>query len=190
MINITPDEQGLGVVEMMLVFVITALIVVVGWFLYNDNHRKPLSSTLSTSKTSTPSTSIFKIPQLGIEFTVPDTIKDVIYTVDPSGTLSNGQKVQSVSLSTETITRLDADCSDTGSAPPLGTISKTTGKYPTNPDVDLNNASGGLIKQFPTYYIAWDSPQASCGSTMSVSTKALTDANLFGPSLKTVKPLP
>lgn len=191
MTGITKDEQGLGVVEMMLVFVITALIVVVGWFLYNDDHKKPLSTTLSTSKTSTtPSTSVFKVPQLGVEFTVPIVIKDIVYTVDPSRTLSTGQKVQSVTLSTETLTKLAADCSDTGSAPPLGTISKTTGKYPTKPDIDLNNASGALIKQFPTYYIAWNSPQAGCGSTMSVSTKALAETNLFSPSLKTVQPLP
>jgi hypothetical protein len=187
MIYITKDEQGLGVIEMMLVFVITALIVVVGWYLYNDDHRKPLSSTISTAKTSTSSMSVFKIPQLGVEFTVPSTIKDVVYTVDPSRMLSTGQKVQSVSLSTETLTRLDADCSDTGATPPLGTISKTAGKYPTNPDVALNNASGALVKQYSTFYIAWNSPQANCSSSMSIGTKALAETNLFRPSLKTVK---
>lgn len=190
MIYITKDEQGLGVVEMMLVFVVTALIVVVGWFLYNDDHRKLLSSTISTSKTSATSMSVFKIPQLGVEFTVPSTIKDAVYTVDPSRTLSTGQKVQSVTLSTETLTRLDADCSDTGSAPPLGTISKTTGKYASDSDIALNNVSGALIKQYPTYYISYNSPQATCSSNMSIGTKALAETNLFGPSLKTVQLIP
>jgi hypothetical protein len=190
MIDITKNEQGLGVVEIMLVLLVTALIVVVGWFLANDDHKKPLSSTLSTSKTSTPSTSVVKIPQLGIEFTVPNAIKDVVYTVNPSRTLSTGQKVQSVTLSTETITKLSANCSDTGSAPPLGTISKTTGKYASDPDVALNNVSGALVKQFPTYYVSYISPQATCSSDMRIGTKALAETNLFGPSLKTVQQIP
>jgi len=186
MVAMPKNEQGLGAVEVMLVGVVTAMIIVVGWLIYNDNHKKP---TASTTTALTQSTSLFKIPQLGIEFTVPSSLKDIVYVVNPSRTLSTGQKVQSVTLSTESITKLNVSCSDTGNSPPLGTVSKTTGRYPTNPDATLNNASGGLVKQFPSYYIAWNSPQAACSSIMSVNTKALAQTNLFGPSLKTVRPL-
>jgi hypothetical protein len=190
MIHITKNERGLGAVEVMLVFVITAMIVVVGWLIYSDNDKKTPTVSSTTTTAATSSTSLFKIPQLGIEVTVPNSLSGIEYSVDQSRSLSTGQHVQSVTLSTATITKLDADCGDRGTAPPLGTISKTQGKYPANPDVGLNNASGALIKQFPTYYIAWDSPQAACSSSMSINTKALAETNLFSTALKSVQPLP
>jgi len=118
---------------------------------------------------------------------VPNTIKDVVYKVNSDTTLSTGQQTQSVTLSTQTLTNLDSDCSVNGSAPPLGTIFKTAGQYPANPDVDLNNASGSLLKQFSSFYIAWNSPQAACGTSTSTQSEALADTNLFKTALQTIQ---
>jgi Tfp pilus assembly protein PilV len=203
------NQKGFTAVEVLLIVLILVVIGAVGYMAYRNDHKtktvsttntstnKPATSTTKTS-TSTPSTSsqsstsstttVFKIPELGIEVTVPNSIKDIVYKVNATGTVSTGQQTQSVTLSTQTLTNLDPDCSVNGSAPPLGTISKTQGQYPSSPDAD--NASGGLVKQFSTYYIAWRNPQAPCGSAPSTQTEANTDTNLFSAALhSTVAPI-
>lgn len=195
------NQKGFTAVEVLLVILILVVLGAVGYMVYHNDHETKTVNTADTSsnkpattaKTSTSTTSsssqssatsattVFKIPELGIEVTVPNSIKDIVYKVNSSGTVSTGQQVQSVTLSTQTLTNLDSDCSVNGSAPPLGTISKTQGQYPSSPDTD--NSSGGLVKQFSTYYIAWNSPQAPCGSATSIQTEANTDTNLFSTAL-------
>jgi hypothetical protein len=202
------NETGFSAIELVLIIVIVVLIGISGWLVYK-NHHKNAAATISTTSTSKAATStsttpkstststtkpvtttVFQIPELGIEITVPNSIKDIVYKVDPAGTLSTGQQTQSVTLSTQTLTNLDSDCSVNGSAPPLGTIYKTTGQYPSNPDVDLNNSSGGLVKQFSTYYIGWSNPQGICGTSASTQSDASADTNLFSTALhSTVQPI-
>jgi cytoskeletal protein RodZ len=199
------DNNGFGGVELLLAIVIVVLLGVVGWFVYKDHNKtttakvatviktvtKTTAATSSSTSTSTTSTtSVFKIPELGIEVTVPNSIKNIVYNVDPSGTLSTGQTYQSVTLSTQTLTSLDANCSVNGSAPPLGTIFKTTGQYPSSADFNPNDATGGLIKQHASYYIGWNSPQAACGTLTSTQDEAGVDTNLFSTALKdSVQPI-
>jgi hypothetical protein len=136
---------------------------------------------------------IIKIPELGIELAVPDSIKDIVYTIDnsASGSLSTGQQVTTVILSTQSLSRLFPDCAVKGSAPALGYLSRVSGQYPKNPDVDLGNVAGGLVKQYHTFYIGYNSPQAVCSynSDNTVSKVGVTDLNLFTQSLKTIQPI-
>jgi cytoskeletal protein RodZ len=205
------NKAGFSTIEALLIIVIIALLAFVGGFVWHSKQTADKTLTAATSsssssstvkqqaKATTPtspsatqaaSTTVFKIPELGIEITVPNAIKDIVYTVNPPGTLSTGQQAQSVTLSTQTLTNLDADCSVSGGAPALGTVSKVTGQYPTNPDVDSNNVSGGLVEQFPSYYIGWNSPQAACGTATTTNSEALADTNLFSTALDaTVQPI-
>lgn len=126
----------------------------------NKEVSKQTSVSITTPSTSatTASTTVFKIPELGIQFTVPSTLADLTYAANSAGTVAN--------LSTQTLTDLDAACTanaTTGLA--LGNVSKTTGQFKTTAGVTL-------IKQYPTYYISYTAAPSACSK--DAETNALT----------------
>ena len=140
------------------------------------------NKTASDAQQTTSST--FDISELGVSIVLPDAAKDATYSYDGKTTAS-GVDTSTVSLSTKTLTDLDKTCSSFGIAPPLGTLSKTTGQYPK--DANVQTASGTLVKQFSGYYIAFTSPQSQC-STKQPSN--FTDTLLkFKTALSSVKEL-
>lgn len=119
------------------------------------------------------------IKELGVSITVPDSIQDLTYTY----TLTNG--VGSASFSTTTITNDYEGCGSSGNAPPLGDLEKVNGTYPSG-----DQAGPALIRQFPAYYIARETPQAACWTNQTPGPNPLfpqlTD---FNNSLSTIKEL-
>jgi len=169
------NESGFSAVEVVLVLIIVVLLGVVGWFVYK-NQKKTSPSTTTTTSTTTPTSTkttttpapistqpkdqnVVKLQELGIQITVPDTLKDLTY----SSKKSTGNEYSDSTLayfSTQALTAKDSRCSSSGGNPPLGWIAKTPGQYPNSPNVD--NSSGTLVKQFQTYYIAYRSPGMGC----------------------------
>ncbi|MDB5176571.1 MAG: hypothetical protein JWN75_239 [Candidatus Saccharibacteria bacterium] len=152
-----------------------------------DKQIQTLNAQITTLKkptlTPTPSTvvnaNIISIKELGISFTVPDSLTDLTYSYTSFSSASS--KSESVSFSTKAITDKYAstkDCTSYGSAPPLGGISRYEGQN------DPKNPHGILIKQFDKFYIEYASPQATCTDNQ---TSVAAEIKLLKDSLSTIK---
>lgn len=178
-------QSGFGTTVVLLAVLVVAVLAVTGLVAY-QHHKSSSAKNMTTTQTaqttaqpkSTTTTqpaqmanqNIFKIPELGIELIVPDSIKDLTYAVFGRGQV-NGQPSVSVGLSTTALVNADSGCVP-GHAP-LGTLSKTNGQYPAN--ATASNSSGSLIKQFSTYYIARIGPQSACSGKTNVQDEQTAD---------------
>ena len=191
--RIKNNQSGFSVVEIVMIVVIIGLIGAVGYLVFK-NHSKNTknvsstqnvkTSTQSSTKSTVTNANIIKFPELGVEITVPESIKDITYSSVNTPTFPQGLSGTIINLSTDSLTKLDKECSNTGMAPPLGALSKVNGQYPKNPTVD--NSAGQLVKQYPDYYIGFSGPQAACSSVDSTSNVALSDLGLLKSSLSTI----
>ncbi len=150
----------------------------------NSQVSKLKADDKTASDAQQTSSNTFDIDELGISIVLPDAVKDATYSY-VGKTSTGGVDTATVSLSTKTLTDLDKTCSSFGIAPPLGALSKTTGQYPK--DANVQTATGTLVKQFSGYYIAYGSPQSLCSEKQS---KDFPDTLLkFKAALSTVKEL-
>jgi len=103
-------QSGFSIVEALIVVVVIGIIGTSSWFVYQHNRVKttnaaaggtPPSSQQSTTTTTTPppanNQTVIKIPELGIQITVPDDMKDI---GNYSGVLPKSEKVRSRSCLT------------------------------------------------------------------------------------------
>jgi hypothetical protein len=83
---------------------------------------------------------VVKIPELGIQITVKDTIKDLTYEANVDQTKNKyGQIGAFAYFSTAALTALDAGCGpDDG---PLGAISTIQGQYPGDPKTQTTSGN-------------------------------------------------
>lgn len=168
---------------MSLVLVLVAIIILIGggYELYSWQHKKvtslntqvqslnlqvsTLQSQLTAAKLAASSATVqnvFKITELGVQFKVPTILADLTYAANTQKTVVN--------VSSQTLTVLDAACTanaTTGKA--LGNISKVTGQFPTTPTTTTT-----LVKQFPTFYIAYTSSPSACSTVAQVNSLSAT----------------
>jgi hypothetical protein len=200
------DQSGYGVVIIVVAVLIIGLIIGTGWFIMNKKDGMPKSATeISKGNTkleanpelkqaqSMPSATeidknLVKIPELGIQMTVPDSIKDLTYKAYTGGQVQ-GRPAAAARFSTAALTTLDAKCGP--DEMPLGSISTVQGQYPGDSN-DINNIDkyGKLFKQFPESYVIVGSPQAGC----SVNNKEALAAQSayrsdFSTAKETIEPL-
>jgi len=175
------DESGFSAVELILVIAVIALLGVVGWLVYRDNHKTTVTTATKNTTTATSNANkskaktattpnILKIPELGIEISLPNSLKDLTYAVN-NQTPVNGEANISVGLSTVSLANLDPQCATSQS--PIGILSKTSGQYPVSPTID--NTSGVLVEQYSTYYIAFAGSQAACSASTSTQNIQTSD---------------
>lgn len=192
-------QSGFAAVELALILVIAALIGVVGWMVYknrpttttsnannsviNDAKQSPSSSATTTS------TNMSKVTELGIQFTTPPSLNDLVY----SSAYTDGDKV-SVIVSTTELGKSDAACTvpkdgKPGSAgAPLGRITKVTGIAPANGPGVFTPAE--FIKRFDGFYILYTAPQMGyCSTDPAVADKAKSNIELLKTALVSAKVL-
>lgn len=125
--------------------------------------------------------STFKFTELGVQITIPESIKDLIYTAS-SGKLMSGPESVTAKVATSSVVKLDKKCSTS-----LGALSRVSGQYPSSPNPE--NASGTLVKQFQSFYIGYTHPQSLCSDDNSVEEKVYaartTFRNAFGTIVET-----
>jgi Tfp pilus assembly major pilin PilA len=195
------DETGFSAVEVILVLVIVALIGAVGFLVYK-NHTKattPVAKTSTNSTatktatkptTTTPQATIVKLPELGVQFTLPTgTLTDFKYVaanVDYSDPGNNTLGTYPTAyLGTTQLDTLGCPATGViGNAPPLGFLTKTTGQYPTSPTAD--NTTGTLLKQYPDYYISYRSRGFACFDDTAKNQIVTTDNQQLQTALKTL----
>jgi hypothetical protein len=195
-------QTGFSIIEALIAVVAVGAIATAGLLVYQYNQVRitdaapssgQLTNQQTTTTTPTVAHTIVKIPELGIQITVPDSIKDVTYTTTKVK-LRNGNPATIAYFSTTSLTAQDSHCGTNSG--PLGSLEKASGQYPTQSQDETNVLDyGQLVKQFPTFYITVGYPNAGC----SISTSASTAANVngsagaskttFSTALPTIQPL-
>ncbi|SRR5581483_5486463 len=186
-------QPGFSIVELLIAIVAIGVIGATGWFVYQHNRLQPTSAatggkdqvTPTTLAPSANATAVVKIPELGVQVTVPNNLKDLTYQVN-TVTLSNGNKAAYALLSTTALTAADAQCGTRSAA--LGSLETASGQYPGNDPYAAFNY-GPLLKQFPTFYVTYAAPQAGCATGTSARSALSTDAEAFKAALSTIQPL-
>lgn len=199
-------QRGFAGLELMLVLGVLLLIVGIGAFVYSKNHhgglfsKKPASSGQGTSTgTSTspdgipggansgttttsppPGKTDVTVKEGSFKITVPDSMKDLTYHL-----LSNSGGVMTFAFSTATLTKAIPGCAATSGNGAFQTILRGSGTYPG----PANPSSGGLLRQYDSYYLAYNLPNAPCAKGLSVENQNLLgdQAQEFYGSLTSVK---
>ena len=198
--RIKNNESGFSAVEIIMVMVIVGLIGAVGYLVYKNQHKTtktvvvtkvvkaPASSPPSTqTSTNNNSMTIIKVPELGIEFSAPNSIKDLVYSYR-DGTTESGSSMKIADFSTSSLIAVDSDCiASNGTA--LGGLFVLNGQFSSHSPSDI----GGLvlIKQFPAFSVSYGHGQTSCSAqTGGINTSAndilKTQNPLFQNAIKSV----
>lgn len=198
------NQSGFSVIEGLLIFVIIGIVGFTGWFIWHSKQstdktldkgnqstfvgtaKKSVASN-DTAKTTNDNQNIIKFAEIGIQITVPDSIKDLTYTTEKQ-TDQTGKPVTYIRLSTKTLTAKDADCDSTGSA--LGVIGRGQGSY-----IDANTEAnigyyGMLQKQFDSFFIDYESSHAACSGDTTIEQLRLAQTEALRSSLTTIKQIP
>ncbi len=192
--KIYKHETGFSVFEGILIVLVVALIAVVGWLVYTRNQETvPTNIATSAAKSSSGTSSnnhrqsnqtsnsnlsptIIKIPELSLEFRVPNSISDLVYTYSP------GPGVPLVTFTTKALEKLSPTC---GSQGVLGEMGISSGQY-----VITGYVEPALIKQFPTYYVDFTIPNGTmCSDNPTFEHDIITDTAALKAALYTIQPI-
>jgi len=202
MSNREVKQRGFGATKGILFLVVAFVIAGGAWLAYSYNQKahqaKQVNSAaaVATANTSTAKSPVVaqqaatvanqkveQIPELGIQITVPDDIKDLKYQVS-TVTLKNGQPATLAMFSTAALIALDSHCGT--SFGPLGSLEKVNGKYPSS-DQYAALDYGRLVKQFSTFYISTGVPNAACSTNATANTGASKFKTDFASSESTIQ---
>ena len=202
MLDRKSKQTGFGAVLGLLLVVVVCAVVGAGWLTYSHYHKLnqvKQTTNAATTPSSTPSTTktpvtvkqsttvanqnVVKIPELGIQITVPDSIKDLTYQVH-TGTLQNGNQATFAFFSTAALTAADAYCGP--GAAPLGSLEEASGQYPSSDPLAVGKY-GQLVKQFPTFYISHGVPQGACSTNSTISGDAGGGKSAFEAALTSMQ---
>jgi len=125
------------------------------------------------------------VQELGIQIMVPDSVKDIRYTVT-TFPLKDGRQETIAGFSTNALTARDPGCSPDNM--PLGSLGRVLGQYPSN-DPTAAFDYGQLVKQFPSFFIAVGSPQGACSSNSTTQGLASQSRTAFVGALASIQPL-
>jgi cytoskeletal protein RodZ len=188
-------QSGFSIVEAVLIVAVVGVIGAAGWFVYQHNRVKVTSAAQGTTQTTTTQPTqtttgqnVVKIPELGIQIIVPDSIKDLTYKTE-TVTLRNGNQAILARFSTASLTAANPSCGPSSSV--LGTLEKASGQYPTEKEDETNVLDyGTLIKQFPTFYISGSIAHAGiCPTGSTTPAASSSDAHDFSGAFTSIQPL-
>jgi Flp pilus assembly pilin Flp len=203
--KLNKNEHGFTAIEILLVVVTLAIIGTAGYFVakHIDKKNTPTTAVATVSKTTTKTpiktltdpakettttpaytnaTTIFKIPELGIQIAIPASLSTLTYNYSAQ---SDSADVSTSLLSSEASGCTANDNKDSANFDALGLLTRGQGTGQEQPDVTI-------VKQYSTYYISYTEPQDTClPSGASTSLVNLWDNELqaFKNSLSTVQPI-
>ena len=190
-----PNKQtGFSIVELMLGVVALALLVGSGWYLYD--HRKTgdtvyksapnTGALLTTPNQNNVTTKKIKMTELGVQFNVPVTLKNLTYKVFNNDDMSLTAYLSTKELDTAENGLCDVSNATIGNTAPLGYLTKTPGQYPG--DINAINQSGNFAKQFSSFYIVY-SHSASCFNLSSNNDNATNLSGQLSAALRSMSAL-
>ena len=145
--------------------------------------KPPVNISTSTSTgnqtTQQSNETTINIKPLGVSITLPSSMSDLTYS---SATSSAG--AVTVNFSTATITNETPSCSASSGQGAFDSIIRADGQYPSS-----SSPNEGLIKQEPTYYIAYLLPNGPCANNLSPDVESLLDqdSQYFYSALSTIQ---
>jgi len=184
--KIKNDQRGIAHVAIVfLVVVVIGVIGLVGWKVWDNRATEPTSSpataansTPQKTTTTTPITknnpeNVVKIPEMGIQFTVPSDIQGVSYVIEKQQDAS-GKQVVYARLTSKTLTDVSPGCSAADSS--IGVVAKGLGVKPT--ETEAPTYYGELMKQFNGYFITYEKSHAACGDLKADSPEFVKSSEL------------
>jgi len=180
--KIHSNQKGFSAVEAVIILIVLVILAGAGYMVYNRQHNKKDDTNKSTTSnsqtkkdtsddtTATKST-VAKITELGVQFTLPSDLSDFTYEVKDRTTDSGTYKT--AYTGTKALEALGCKTvSADGTAPALEYLYKGNGQYPASPST--NNAPGKLVKQFSDFYIASANRSSACFPNESDAAKNQT----------------
>jgi hypothetical protein len=167
-------QSGFGSTSIIVIALVVLAISGIGYVVFkNSSDKTAATTTTSPSAIKDPasvpsvepeqatSTINFELKELGIQLTIPDSLKDIVYSAKDV-TLPNGVPGKVAYFSTTTLASADVNCSaDHG---PLGALQIVQGQYPKD-DNDVYFNYGNLLKQFPQSFVTYSKSQGLCTTT-------------------------
>ncbi len=150
------DQRGIGLLELLLLLIILLLLAFIAWYVFtkgNDTKSKPDETTQVNSQPAK-TTKYFEFKEFGVKIVASDALKDLSYTAKQIET-ADGTMATSLYLNDSGLAKAIDGCNTIkGSDGNFAAISKSSGKFPTDPTPDI----GGLLKQFDTFYVSSSYP--------------------------------
>jgi Tfp pilus assembly protein FimT len=181
--RIKNNESGFSAVEIVMVIVIVGLIGAVGYLVYKNYHKttktivvtKVVKAPAQSSSSMAVNSNIIKFPELGVEVTVPDSLKTIKYTM-----------VGDIAYVTDS--SKDTNSNNYGGNCSIAALSKVSGQYSSTSTTSgaPDPLANPLAKQFSNFYITYGHPQAICGSTTTETTQFSNDTAAFSKALATI----
>jgi hypothetical protein len=182
----TKSQAGFTLVEGLLLLIAIALVVFVGFYVYNANRNtdklvsKGAAST-PKSASSTPAQRYLPIKELGIKIPLSGKLASLEYSIAPADSMT-------ADFSTKAFAKAVGECKSTDTAsssfPTLLAVTKTAGQYDSNsPPQDFFSA---FAVQFPDFYLTDGAPDGGyCTGTDQAKNKAVqTLFDQISPALK------
>lgn len=183
-------QTGFSIVEVLIAIVVIAVLAGAGWLVYE--RVKPTTTKSNTTSNQNQSTNqhnantgnqqttgnTFKIPELGVELTLPDSIKDLKYAVDTT-TVAGTTSVRFTTATLEAKDGTGSQCTATQSA--LGVMWKSA----SNP-ADTG-AAATASKQVGDAYILYNRAQQGCSSNTSTTDLQSSQAKLLEAAVQTAR---
>ncbi len=173
------NQKGFSPVIILVTVVVVGLVGGAGWYVYKNQTPKQ-QKTNSTGKTDSnqqtvqqTSGNIVKIPEMGIQFTVPDEIKGISYIIEKQ-TDSRGKEVVYARLTSQSLMKVSPECGAARES--LGIVTKGFGNKPE--ETEEPRYYGELIKQFDSFFITYTPSQAACSNSDGESEEFKTSSEL------------
>ena len=170
--NKITNQQGFAVLELLLVAIIVLGLGGIGWYIVSANNKtkKQLDQTAQvnnsvpqTTKKATTQSSNFVFKELGVQITLPSSLKGLAYTARQIN-LQDGTTATGLDLTSDSYKDFLTSCKAPDMTVTFGVIDKRASTYPANPSPQ--NDDGALLKQFNGFYIEGQADQQSdpCGN--------------------------
>lgn len=178
-----PNQQGLGLLEWLLLLIILILLAFIAWYVFvkGSDTKNKLGETSQVNSQPAKTTKYFEFKEYGVKIVQSDELKNLSYT--PKQIQLESGTTTTLYLNDSALAKSIDGCNTTkGSDGNFAAITKFSGQYPANPTPDI----GGLLKQFDTFYISSSYPNGvPCSDTskedavvaqMQALQKALSEA--------------
>lgn len=171
------NKKGFSTVEVLLVVLVVIILGLGGWLVYKNNHNAKKTITTSTSSminmnmgVSASSTVVvrnavytFKIPEIGIQLQLPDSLKSITYSV---------QNYQYIDI------KDSVGCS-------IASMSRLIGSYNSYHNDSNVGEPGSLVLDNKTSFVLYGHPQAACSDNTQIENQFSKDMADFATALKT-----
>src|SRR5579864_2247685 len=182
--KVVAPEAGFSATLLTLGLCAVIALLASGYMVYKANQPKAVASVTTakvparaydpnaTTSSAGGGQNLIKLPELGIELTVPGALSDLTYSFNASAnptTDSYGSTENTAGVSTQSLSGIDNNCSAPASA--LGDITTGSGEWP--PSVDPSKSMAPLLyeAQLPNLWVAYNNAHFAC----SQNVQALND---------------